>query len=353
MPILYHLMIPRPARPQLDAVVQDVESLQVRFGGQILHLNPTRRPGSLYPERLYGMHALPRLRQLEDQVRLHHVFNSRLYQFPYLRWLRLPIVYSVSGSLSPLPEIQDLNRLQKLSTIVVNSQRDQQELLDAGLENVRVVRPGIDLSRFSPAPVPPGPGFTLLAGSAPWTGSQFTSKGVDALLEAAQARQDLRLVFLWRSLLAEEMRQRVSSSGLEERVEVIDRVVDVNQVLARVHAAVVLADDPTLVKGFPHSLLESLAAGRPVLVSQALSMAGDVDEMGCGQVVQQVTAAGVLEALSRLEERYEAFREAAQRVGRRDFSRESMLKAYGRVYAEVGLAGLHNASSGRGGPPVR
>ena len=337
MSILYHLMIPRPARPQLDAVVQEAEFLRARFGGHIVHLNPARRPGSRYPERLYGVHALPRLRRMEGQVRLHHVFNPRLYCFPYLNWLRLPIVYSITGSLGPRPEFRDLNCLQKLSTVVVSSQRDRLALLDAGLENVRVVRPGIDLSRFSPGPVLPGPGFTLLAGSAPWTRPQFVSKGVDALLDVVQARPDLRLVFLWRNLLIVEMQDRVRRRRLEGRVEVIDRVVDVNQVLARVHAAVVLVDDPTLVKGFPHSLLEALAAGRPVLVSKALSMAEYVSETGCGQVVQQVSAEGVLEALSRLEDRYEAFREAALRVGKRDFSRESMLEAYGRVYAEVGL----------------
>ena len=337
MSILYHLTIPRSAKPHLDAVVREAEFLRARFSGLIEYVNPALRPGSLYPERLYGMHALPRLRRMEDQVRLHHVFNPWLYRFPYLRWLRLPIVYSVTGSLGPRPELRNLSGLAELSRVVVNSQRDQLILAEAGLENVRIVRPGIDLSHFSPEPVPTGPGFTLLAGSAPWTRPQFISKGVDALLDAALARPDLRLVFLWRNLLTEEMKERVARRGLEERVEVIDRVVDVNQVLARVHAAVVLADDPTLVKGFPHSLLESLAAGRPVLVSKALSMASYVMEMGCGQVVHQVTAEEVLEALTRLEERYQASREAALRVGKRDFSRESMLEAYGRVYAEVGL----------------
>ena len=192
-----------------------------------------------------------------------------------------------------------------MATIVVSNERDQATLHHWGLENTRLIRPGIDTSRFIPAQPPTGPGFTLLFGSAPWSEPQFRSKGVEALLAAAEARPDLRLVFLWRGLLFEEMQARVAQRGLQARVEVINRQVDVNEVLARAHAAVVLAEDATLVKAFPHSLLESLAAGRPVLVSRALPMADYVERVGCGQVVEVVSSEGVLEALARLEVDYE------------------------------------------------
>lgn len=335
---LYHLMIPRPAQPALDAVVQEVENLRLRFGGQLLYLNPAHRSGSLYPERLYGLHRLPFLRRQEATVRLHHVYNSHPFFFPYLRWLRRPIIYSVTAGLRPSLRHGHLylKGLERLPAIVVSSERDRETLRSRGLKNVYVVRPGIDTSRFSPAPPPAGSGFTLLAGSSPWTEAQFRSKGVEALLAAAEARPDLRLVFLWRGLLFEAMQTRVAQRGLQARVEVINQRVDVNEVLARVHAAVVLASDATLVKAFPHSLLEALAAGRPVLVSRALPMADYVEQTGCGQEVETVSAGEVLAALARLEANYKACRAAALRVGQRDFSRPALAEAYGRLYASVG-----------------
>jgi len=335
MSILYHLAIPRPAQPALDAVVQEVEALRARLGGEIVYLNPARRPGSRYPERLYGLHRLPYLRWREATARLHHVYNSHLFYFPYLRWLRHPIIYSVTAGLRSR-QPGNLSKLGRLTAIVVSNERDRATLRGWGLGNVHIIRPGIDASRFSPASPPPGPGFTLLAGSAPWTESQFHSKGVEALLAAAEARPDLRLVFLWRGLLFEEMQARVAQRGLHDRVEVINRRVDVNEMLARVHAAVVLADDAALVKAFPHSLLESLAAGRPVLVSQVLPMADYVARMGCGQVVEAISPDGVLEALTRLESNYEARQAAALKVRRRDFSQQALLEAYERLYASVG-----------------
>jgi len=331
-------MIPRPTQPELDAVVQEAQHLQAQFGGELIYLNPSRRPGSLYPERLYGIHRLFYLHRQEAGVRLHHVYNSHPFFFPYLRWLRRPIVYSVTaGSRLPL-RYSHLKGLERLSAVVVSSGRDRETLQSWGLRNVHVIRPGIDTARFRPAPLPAGPGFTLLVGSAPWTEAQFRSKGVEALLAAAEARPDLRLVCLWRDLLFETMQAQVAERGLQGQVEVINRRVDVNEVLTRAHAAVVLAANATLVKAFPHSLLEALAAGRPVLVSRTLPMADYVAQTGCGQVVEAVCPEELLTALARLEASYEACRAAALRVGRRDFSQQALVEAYGRLYASVDTA---------------
>ncbi len=174
--------------------------------------------------------------------------------------------------------------------------------------------------------------FRLLVGSAPWTEAQFAGKGVDALLEAARQNANLHLVFLWRGVLYNEMNQRVQQLGLEGRVTVINKFVDVNAILATVHAAVVLSTDARIIKPYPHSLLEALAAGRPVLVSKAIPMADYVTQTGCGLVVESVSAAGVLAAIESLSTRYAQFQTTAQTVGARDFSREAMVSAYHKLY---------------------
>lgn len=336
MKVLHHLTTPPSPMAACDAVVQEVEALQAQLGGEIVYLNPARRPGSRYPERLYGLHCLLYLRRREATVRLHHIYNSHLLYFPYLRWLRRPIIYSVTAGLRSSHPPGNLRKLEHISVIVVSNERDRATLCAWGLKNVHVIRSGIDMERFSPAPPPDGPGFTLLSGSAPWTKPQFHSKGVEALLGAAETRPDLRLVFLWRGLLFEAMQKQVAQHKVQAQVQVINQEVDVNQVLAGVHAAVVLATDPTLVKAFPHSLLEALATGRPVLVSQSLPMADYVARTGCGQVVEVVNPGGVLEALARLEANYETHRAAALRVRQRDFSREALVEAYRRLYLEHG-----------------
>jgi len=328
-------MIPRPNRPELDAVVQEVQYLQATSGGEILYMNPARRPGSRYPERLYGLHRLLFLRQRETNVRLHHVFHAHLLLFPYLRWLRRPIIYSITAGLRSSHRPRDIQKLGRLAAIVVSNGRDRATLQDCGLENVHVIRPGIDTTRFDRVPPPNGSGFTLLAGSAPWTKAQFRSKGVEALLTAAETRSDLRLIFLWRGLLFEEMQALVNKRGLQDRVRIINQLVDVNQVLSSVHAAVVLAMDPKLVKAYPHSLLEALAAGRPVLVSRNLPIADYVAKTGCGCLIDTVSPDGILSALEDLERSYAACQSAACSVGQRDFSLSALTEAYRALYASL------------------
>jgi len=175
----------------------------------------------------------------------------------------------------------------------------------------------------------------LMVGSAPWTRGQFHTKGVEALLAAAQQDLDLNLTFLWRGVLADEMQRKVDHLNLGDRVSVFNRQVDVNQVLATVHASIVLATDPAIIKSYPHSLLDSLAAGKPVLVSRAIPMADYVEETGCGQVVEAVTPASILEAIEALRRTYNAQRQLAMQVGCRDFSQQAMLASYQQLYRQI------------------
>ena len=87
MAVLFHLTIPRPEHPALDAVVQEAQALQASTGGELVYVNPSSRPGSRFPERLYGLHRLPFLRRSETTFAVHHVFNPHLFAFPYMVFL--------------------------------------------------------------------------------------------------------------------------------------------------------------------------------------------------------------------------------------------------------------------------
>jgi len=339
MRVLYHLTIPPSPWAALDAVVQEVEALRTlsEDGGQVLHLYPGRTPGTRFPRRWWGLQHLPHLRRIEGQFDLHHIFNPDPYPLDILRVLHRPIVYTATTGSRGAEQKTVQHLAQRVHTLVVPTEAEHAELTKWGISNVIAIRPGINVSHFFHTPPPTGP-FTLLMGSAPWTIAQFESKGVEALLEAAQVRQDLRLIFLWRGLYVEEMERRVAERGLGDRVSIINRQVDVNDVLAQVHAAVVLADDTRLVKAYPHSLLEALAAGRPILVSRAIPMSDYVEQIGCGQVVEAVRSQPFLAALGRLEANYEAHRARALQVGQQDFSQQQMVEAYKRLYASLSSA---------------
>jgi glycosyltransferase involved in cell wall biosynthesis len=164
---------------------------------------------------------------------------------------------------------------------------------------------------------------------------QFRLKGIDALLAAAHRIPDLRLVFLWRGMHFETLKRRVAERRVTRQVDILNEWVDVNAVLAHMHAAVVLAQHARVVKAYPHSLMESLAAGKPVLVSRAIPMSDYVQANGCGDVVDRVDADDVVRAIGALRADYERRRAQAVARGPSDFSQERVVAACAEIYARV------------------
>lgn len=337
MTVLYHLTVPPSPMAACDAVVQEVEMLRARVNGEVCHLYPGRVPGTRFPRRWWGLQRLPYLRRAEERTTVHHVYNPDPYPFSLLRYLRRPIVYSVVAAVRFSDEANARRLARRAHTVVVSTEADLDRMRCWSIENVTVVHPGIEASRFSYSSLPTDHPPTVLVGSAPWTREQFRTKGVDALLELAQQMLELRLVFLWRGVLADEMNRRVRAARLERRVQVLNERVDVNRILARVHAAVVLAAGDAIIKAYPHSLLEALAAGRPVLVSRTVPMARYIENEGCGVVIDQVEADSIGVAVGKLLNKYPDYQQRALEVRARDFTLEKMLKDYSRIYGAVGL----------------
>jgi glycosyltransferase involved in cell wall biosynthesis len=333
MNVLYHLTILPPPIPQAEALSQEIAALQRRFGGRTVYLNPNQRAPVYVPRLLFGFHKLRQLRTLEAGVHIHHIYNPDPFPFPILRMLRQPVVYSLTGGVVRRPNV---SFFAKLAAVTVMDEASLTRLRGWGLENVCLARPGIDVGRFTHTPLPLDSEIRLMAGSAPWTRRQFRTKGIEALLKAAQREPCLlRLVFLWRGVLAEEMIKRVRAMGLQDQVTVLNRVVDVNEVLSQVHASVVLADAPDIVKAYPHSLMESLAAGKPALVSRAIPMAEYVERTGCGVVVESVTQEGILTAIANLRQQYDDLQRATRRVGQHNFGLDRVIASFEKVYRRV------------------
>jgi len=354
--MLYLLTILPPNMPECEALSQEISALRTRFGGDFVTINPNRSAvppwhrlsmqgqahGSrlsrfMYvPRLLFGLHKLRALRALAAKHELCHLYNPDPFPFPVLHLLRRPVIYTVSSGLGKRrPNVAFFNAL---ATVTVYDARSQKQLEGWGVRNVHRIPPGIDTGRFTCTPVPlsgQAAEFRVLVASAPWTQTQFRTKGVDALLDAARQAPNLKLIFLWRGVLVEEMLTRVHRMALGEQVQVINRQVDVNQVLAQVHATISLASDPAIIKAYPHALLDSLAAGKPVLVSRALPMSDYVEQVGCGKVIASVSAADILEAIQALRRDYGALQASAQLVGQRDFPLEKTLSAFQEVYEYV------------------
>ena len=337
MSIAFLIPTPIPDQPETDAYAQEIAVLRRRFGGESLYINPNnylpRHLPIQIPRPFFGFHQLIQLRRLGKAHRLFQIYSPTLYPYPILSLARRPVIYTLTGGAEL--KTHDIAFFRSLAAVTTSDEASLERLRKAGLDNVRLVRAGIDTRRFEHHPPPQGSDFHLLMASAPWTRPQFESKGVDALLETARRRSDLRLTFLWRGILTGEILDRVRSAGLEGRVRVVDEQVDVNEILAGVHATINLATTPDIVKAQPHSLVESLAAGKPVLVSRAIPLSAYVEEKRVGEIVETVTPEAIAQAVDRLRDHYSDSRAAAMTHGRTDFAEENLVSSFADIYTEI------------------
>lgn len=333
MKILYHLATLPPKMPKAEAISQEITALRSRFDGDVIYVNPNQHSFLYIPRLLFGFHKLRELRMREADVKIHHFYNPDPFPFLYLRKLQRPVIYSVTcGVNDKRPNIAFFS---SLAAVAAADERSLKRLKSWGIENTFLVQPGIDTDRFTCSPIPLRSEIKLMVGSAPWAKGQFRTKGVNALLAAAHQAPHLHLVFLWRGILADEMAHRVRQMNLEKQVTVLNQQVEVNRVLADVHASITLASNSAIIKSFPHSLLDSLAAGKPVLVSRAIPMSDYVERTGCGKVIEQVTPANILSAVDELSQQYDDLQKSARQVGQQDFTQQAMIASFQKVYDYV------------------
>jgi glycosyltransferase involved in cell wall biosynthesis len=336
MKIAFHLTTPPPPLPALDAAVQEVALLRAEFGGPCSHLYPAAAYRPWIPRKWLPASRIRALEEADAWVDLHHVSSDRLFDHRALRRLRRPLVCRLLVCPSSRRHARERSRIYR--AIVVSSPVDGERLRSWGISGVRVIPPGLDLGRFQSVAAPPDGPFTVMMASAPWTRRQFATKGVDALLEAMRLRPHMRLVLLWRGVLLPEIERRIRRRGLSGRVELIAGQVDVTEPLSRAHVVALATTSPRVVKAYPHSLLEGLAAGRPVLTSPTVSLAQMVRDHRCGEVTG-CTPETVGAALDRLQSDFPRYQAAVAALDLTEFSIASYLRSYGDLFATVRAGG--------------
>ncbi|MFF8839369.1 glycosyltransferase family 4 protein [Streptomyces sp. NPDC015130] len=207
------------------------------------------------------------------RVDLVHVFLTIGRAFPAYSRLRplflggRPVVHTVTGIMDP----RHLDRSRPLGTTVALSESMARRLRAADFGDVRVVPPMIDLDAWPYLPRPKGYPVVLFAGHhGPHGGAETV---IDAAAEAWREGARFRLVLAVRGrpgqragLLDEALRERAGAAGLPD-VEVLGHVEDMRSLITSVH---VLLHPPDSLGGkadIPLTVLQSLASGRPAILS--------------------------------------------------------------------------------------
>lgn len=208
---------------------------------------------------------------------------------------------------------------------------------------IQVVSNGVDVSRFGEDRLAARTALGLNAGDLVLgtIGRLEVEKDQRALLEAFQRlaahRPDARLVIAGDGQLAGALKEQASQLGILDRTLFLGYRRDIARLLAAFDIFVL----PSIREGLPVSLIEAMAASRPVVASDVGSVKDLITDDHCGFVVPPRDPAALDAALGRLAADA-SLRERLGAAGRRTAESRYSLAAIVKQYEA-----LYSAAAGR------
>jgi glycosyltransferase involved in cell wall biosynthesis len=206
----------------------------------------------------------------------------------------IPIVTSI-----PFINESVENRIKKIAPelrgTIAQSKRTKNQLISMGINpsKITLIYPLIDLSKFRYSEPPPSNKLKILFASSPNlevpSEDNFRDKGVPLLLEAFKEfikEEDAMLYMVWRGKYNGELYQMINMLDLKENVKVINNVVDMQEMYAKVHITVIPFLNLWRSPEIPLSAVESLACGRPVVTTDVGEIAELIQRYKCGCVAK-------------------------------------------------------------------
>lgn len=330
-------------RPHLEATSKEADLLAKHFKGRIhdLHLDgysKFRLSGSLvsYHFLYYIFGIIPLV--LYSRNKIVHLYTS-LCDKPYLPFVSKKRMIITSANFFTKEKIKEkIKYLIKVQKIIVQSELQKKGLLEAGIkeEKIVVLYPPVELNHFF-YQKPTAKKFTILNASCPGKVRDLRKRGIYLLLEADHflQNQDVQMKFLWRGGEFSRFKEKIKDNELKNTIIENKIHKDMNFQYAQVHCTIIpyLQLDEYL-KIMPTSAIESLAAGKPVLVSSQTGIAEIVAKEKCG-VVFEPTMEGLLKAIQEMKKNYPKYQKNCRKTAERYFSQETFLQKHEEIYGSL------------------
>jgi glycosyltransferase involved in cell wall biosynthesis len=194
-----------------------------------------------------------------------------------------------------------------------------------------VIHNGVDCKKFSPLPLPSHGPVVCVANFTMQKGHRILLEAVARLVPEFPG---LQVELAGSGLMREDLQARAGRLGLANRVAFLHTVQDVRSVLARASMFVL----PALWEGLGLAVLEAMAMGRPVIVTDVDGLREIVTHERDGLVVQSGDVGALSEAIARLLRDRELAKRLADTARERvveDFTIERMARRLEDFYESL------------------
>ena len=312
-------------------------------------------------KRLYGPHTMAQqlrfaryLRRRRTQIMHSYNFYPNVFAIPAARLARTPIVLAsirdTGAYLTPRQRHVQRVACRLADHILVNAEAVRQWLIGQGYQSTRisVIRNGLDLSRFRPADdasslrrelgLPEG--APLVAMLSRLSRMKGVEDFLDAAATVAERVPQAHFLVIGDTIdhdgprYRRELEDRAARLGLGKRVLFTGFRLDVPRILAAVAVSVL----PSLSEGLSNTILESMAAGAPVVATWVGGSAEALEDGVDGLLVPPQDAAALSRAIVWILEHPEAARQLGRRARARvaeEFSLERLIRETECLYTRL------------------
>jgi len=291
------------------------------------------------------------VRQIEEYIQedaidvVHtHGYKADLYGFLAAWRLSKPVVatcHNWVGGTTALGIYNHLDRLalKKFGALAAVSDEVAQRLLDAGVpaEKIKTIANGIDVQAFEHAQPLPVLSFTneKVIGMVARLDLQ---KGFEYLLRAVRELchtfAGLKVVIVGEGPDRQAIEEMVKEYGLQSNVVLAGQHSD----MPAVYAAMDIFVLPSLNEGLPMTILEAMAASRPVVATRVGAIPKVITDGVNGLLVNPRDTEGLRNAITSLlsdPERCRQMGEKAHDWVSRNYTSEAMALKYRQLYDEI------------------
>ena len=336
--------------PEMEGCSKEVFALKDHFlRSRLYGLSRYYAVRSSRRERYVGLNVrlYPLLRLLapvlERSIDLHHIYGG-LREWFFLRALqRRPVVLTVATGEIPF----ERHVYRHVRQFVVHASSTAKILVAHGFapDRIRVIYPGIDLEQFRPRPReaaapgawPPGDParFRVLFATTPNGLEGVETRGINLLMQAAHRLPDVDFFLPWRPWAGADRLVEICRQQAPANVHMSTALQpNMTQLFQATDATIAPFLRTTDTKICPTSLIESLACGRPLLVSTKVGLADLVQEEACGQVFEP-SVDGLCHAIDALRGGYRQHASNARACAERHFDLRLCLQQHEQLYDEV------------------
>jgi glycosyltransferase involved in cell wall biosynthesis len=281
----------------------------------------------------FSLAALPYMKRLASSVQINHIFASPAEPILLPRIGGHNTILTVTKDADSLNKFEkNLPHLRKLRHIVVESEWHMELLYQAGLNSntVQLIYPGSQVKPYVPAQG----NFKILFATSPLNNDMFLARGIYLILRVAALLPQVQFILTWREMHYDHLKRLIEQDGLTN-VEVRNGYIpNMNEVYHSVHATILPGLTSSSLKPAPHSALDSLAHGKPVLISSPSSIAGLIGRNQCG-VVFEPSVDSLVQSIRHLMDHYDRYQPNCHPTIEQCFSRQFFLERYGEIYASM------------------